>query len=65
MPISIIEYKETVLEMFNYLTEFEIEASLKTAKDRPEFSRYAEIHISAVKQCREILKIILEEGITP
>jgi hypothetical protein len=57
--IIIGDYKKTVLEMFNSLTEMEIKASIDSAKDKPEYKAYADLYNLAVTRCREILEIIL------
>jgi hypothetical protein len=59
-PVHIVEYKKTILDMFNDLTEFEIKATVDAAKEQPEYSGFADIYISAVTRCRQILDIILE-----
>jgi hypothetical protein len=59
-PVDIVNYKKTILEMFNTLTEFEKKASIDAGKDNPEYGAYANIYILAVDRCREILGFILE-----
>ncbi len=60
MPVDITEYKKTILEMFNSLTEMEIKASIDTAKDKPKYINLAIIHNQAVERCRQILEVILQ-----
>jgi len=55
------EYKKVILEAFNTLTEFEIDASIKSAKDKPQYSDYANIYVMAVNRCRQILEAILKD----
>lgn len=54
------KYNQTILEMFNNLTEFELKASIDSSKDNTEYKAYATIYNLAVERCREILQIILE-----
>lgn len=63
MPINITEYKKTILEMFNTLTEIEIKASLDTYENNPSsfYRGFSDIYILAVNRCKKILETILEE----
>jgi hypothetical protein len=61
MAINIIEYKKTILEMFNSLTDFDMKAAVAVLKEDPEKnSDMSMSYMLAIKRCREILKIILE-----
>lgn len=61
MPVDISDYKKNILSIFNDLTEIEIRASLDAGQHNPEHGVMAEIYINAVKRCRQILEIILQE----
>lgn len=62
MRVNITEYKKTILDMFQNLTEIEIKSSADTINEDPE--KYASAgggYILAVQRCRQILKIILQD----
>lgn len=61
MTFNITEYKKSILGMFHELTEIEMQASIDTAKSKPEQADYATIYNLAVKQCRNILDAILKD----
>lgn len=59
--IDLTEYKKTILEMFHYLTEMEIKASIDAAGEIPEYKAMANCYNLAVVRCREILQLILQD----
>lgn len=59
--LVITDYKKTILETFNNLTEFEIKACIDSANHNPKYTPLADIYITAVERCREILEIILKD----
>lgn len=62
MPTNITEYKKTILEIFNHLTEIEIQTGVDTANSDPEkHAKPGIAYVIAMVRCRDILKSILEE----
>lgn len=62
MSVDIVEYKKSILDAFEYLTEIEIKAHLDVIKSDPErFGDIGTTGINALKRCREMLKIIMEK----
>lgn len=62
MPVNITEYKETILDMFQTLTETEIDVVKDVMKSDPEKnSDLGTVYLMAISRCRQILGIILKD----
>jgi hypothetical protein len=63
MPVNIVEYKKTILDMFEYLTEADIKAAQDVMKGDHEAEKSTLMGMSyvlAINRCRHILQTILE-----
>jgi len=63
MTTNIKEYKESILDMFQSLTETEIEVTKDVMKADPEKnSDLGTVYLMAINRCRQILDVIIKDG---
>jgi hypothetical protein len=62
MSVKISEYKESILDMFQSLTETEIEITKNVMKSDPKNNGdYGTVYLMAINRCRQLLETILKD----
>lgn len=64
MSVNITEYKESIFDMFQSLTQIEIDTVKDVMKADPEKnSDLGTVYLMAINRCRQIMETILKDDI--